>query len=183
MSKNVVVTIGHHTCEKAANHAYLKEKAPFKSVYDEAQNKLPFLGSGYYFWDNNIEQAITWGEVHYFGKYNIVEIDLELSGEYFLDLVGSREDMNFFNSLVSLLKSIRTDTNNYSISQYIECFRQINKRHGYKGCFESRIIRAVDCCAAGQNKMKFNKTQLNSMPLNPRLIICFFDKMTYLCTP
>jgi hypothetical protein len=175
MSKNIIVTIGHHTCSEA-HHAYLMERAPFMSVYDEKQDKLPFLGSGYYFWDNNIDQAIYWGDTHYNGKYNIVAVDLELSGECFLDLIGSREDMAFFKCLVEQVSERRDDTNNWSISQFIECFRRINKLPGYEHFFECRIIRAIDSHAANQDTKKFNKLHRGSMPLNPRLIICFFDK-------
>ncbi|MDD2582996.1 MAG: hypothetical protein PHR66_13485, partial [Desulfuromonadaceae bacterium] len=58
-------TIGHHTCSKKNGKAFILENAPFLSEYNETGKVLKFLGTGYYFWDDNIEMAHNWGRSHF----------------------------------------------------------------------------------------------------------------------
>ena len=104
MSNNVVVTKGHHTCGQFVNDAVAIKRAPFKSICDQSKRKDPFLGEGFYFWDDNIEAARWWGKSHYYGKYTILEYDFTLSGDHFLDLVGCRRDIRILLTLREKLK-------------------------------------------------------------------------------
>ncbi len=87
MNSNTIHTIGHHTCQKSTE-VYLLTNAPFKSCRSSENDTVcyPYLGEGYYFWDNNLKSAEWWGKTHYNNSYSIIKIDLVLEGEDFLDL-------------------------------------------------------------------------------------------------
>lgn len=166
MSKNIIRTIGHHTCGKCNNDELLAN-APFKS------EEGSFLGIGYYFWDNNIETAKWWGENNYGGNYSIVEIDLELKGDSFLDLVGSREDITIFSKLYDEICK-RDGGNDLGIAEVI---RRLNLIHLSSGNSSNKysVIRALDISSVNK-RAKFNPQMKGSVNLDPKIIICFFDK-------
>lgn len=106
MSKNIINTVGQHVF-KYDPPKYSEKGAPFRAKNPTAKDIkkseitgeepiYQFLGEGYYFWDNNIGRAHRWGKNHCNNRYLILEGDFVLSGDSFLDLVGSREDLMFF---------------------------------------------------------------------------------------
>lgn len=173
MSNNVIVTRGHHTCEKCVNDAVVISRAPFKSVCDKKNRKEPFLGEGYYFWDDNISVAHWWGQTHYDGKYAIVEYDLTLKGDNFLDLIGSRQD----NGILLTLKKSLEDRGweNLTVSKCIAALQILEKQK--PGIFPYTIIRAMDV-PHYQERMNFvdDQRRSGSMICDPRIIICYFDR-------
>lgn len=55
--------IGHHTCSQQGTISNIEKQGPFQSTYvaeDKRQHK--FLGTGYYFWDNNVNMAHAHGQ-------------------------------------------------------------------------------------------------------------------------
>jgi len=65
-------TIGHQTIEDQNNVDEVEKNGPIKAVFK------PYLGDGYYYWDNNIKAAHWWGSNNYGGNYMICESKLEL---------------------------------------------------------------------------------------------------------
>ena len=168
---NIVHTKGHHTCN-AGHRAYIQSKAPFKSVYSKAEGRMPYLGDGYYLWDDKIDTAKWWGQVHYRGDYSIVELDLKLHGEHFLDLVGSREDIRNFSELIN---SVAAKLGRNSVSECVYVLRQLERE--CKGAFPYRVIRALDSSAIKQNQcLPFKPYDRHYLNLNPRYIICFYRR-------
>lgn len=172
-----MITIGHHTCYKTGGKDYVLSEAPFSSVFDEENHKLPFLGTGYYLWDNNIEMALDWGNMKYNNDYFIVEFGLNLENEVFLDLVGSREDIIYFSKLINKLKDKGYDrAEKWTIGAFIEYLKRISRV--IPGIFPFKIIRAVDNSITPAKQFKFNFVvgKQGYINLNPRYVICFIEK-------
>ncbi len=170
MSENRIVTKGHHTCKKC-QEAYVIAKAPFKSCYNKLTHNEPYLGDGFYFWDDNLQLAEWWGKKHYRDKYTILEYDLDLHGDHFLDLVGSRQDFMYFQTLVDRIRQ-HPECKNFGVYKCINFL--IKAEQSKQGTFPIRIIRAMDISRI--DGMQFADNKRGRMLLDPRIIICFFDK-------
>lgn len=174
MSTNHIVTKGHHTCRKCQK-AYAIAHAPFKSCYDKQTKNEPYLGDGYYFWDDNLPLAEWWGRCHYQDSYTILEYDLDLFGDHFLDLVGSRQDFMYFQALVDRIRQ-QPDCENFGVYKCIDLLLKIERSK--QGTFPIRIIRAMDISHI--NGIQFANNKRGRMLLDPRIIICFLIKRIYL---
>jgi hypothetical protein len=160
--------IGHHTCSKTDNISEIEQAGPFLSTHvdtDERQHK--FLGTGYYFWDNNIGMAHAHGQKNYKRKYYIFESELHFESENFLDLAGNRIDMLFFQEVIESLKSV-VDTSNWTLAHYIEYLKKQQQ-------FPYRAIRAIDSSINPKEMLKFVLNRPNFINLNPIFILCLWD--------
>ena len=99
-------TKGHHTCLFNGDQESVKKNSPFLAEHKPNEGKVQFLGTGYYFWDNNLELAKIWGKSHYGGKYAIIEVDFDLNSDINYDLVGNRSHQ------IDLVERLRILTNN-----------------------------------------------------------------------
>lgn len=170
-----MVTIGHHTCANKNDKTYILQNAPFRSEFNKERNKIPFLGGGYYFWDNNLEAARYWGENHYKGNYCIYECVLNIDDNKFLDLVGSRDDMIKLRQLIDKF-SRKIGGENLSLGEILEYFKQLNNLD--PTFFDITIVRAIDSSKSKTEAdvFRFSDGKNNYTDLNPRLIICFYTK-------
>ena len=175
-------SIGHHTALDENGLEYIERNAPFRST-----RKSPFLGSGYYFWDNHIELARFWGESQYKGRYVVCEMDFHVTEESFLDLVGSREDQIHFKNLINLYSNFEfgSDLSGEPIGKIITIFNKVAMRPGFKDFFPYKVIRAVDLYA----RSKFNSEWKDfggiighGMYLSPQYILCLKSKDGKLCS-
>jgi hypothetical protein len=150
--------IAHHTCDLKgditkieADGAFLSEHLensendPEKPENDpEKHKKHKMLGTGYYFFDNNITMAHAHGKNHYNFSYYIFEAELHLHEDNFLDLVGNRISMLW---LLDMKKNILNDPKlppnskvsmeQWKLGQWLEYFKII-------GVFPYKAIRATD---------------------------------------
>lgn len=99
---NYIIFTYQHTC-KSSHDAFLKKNAPFKSVKIKLQNsnkfKIPFLGEGFYFWEENLSAAHKWGKKHCKNDYKILEyIDLKIDKDDILDFLNRRH-ISYFEDL------------------------------------------------------------------------------------
>ena len=184
MSKNIINTIGQHVfkydppqyTEKGApvlaKNLITKEstKNVASEVVKKEEDKFQFLGEGYYFWDDNIKRAHKWGKQHCKGKYLILELPLELKGDRFLDLVGSREDCRIF---YEAYKKKEKDTPGLKIGAFFHGIQTIAK-NSHKPCPFS-IVRALNL-KSNAKKISFNHIIDSEMLLDPEIIICFYEK-------
>lgn len=139
-------------------------------VKDSNSNKLQFLGEGYYFWDNNLKRAHRWGKTHYDGKYLIMQIPLELKGNRFIDLVGSREDISIF---CESFKEMRKNIPGLTVGSFFFVMQKMEKYE--HGSWPFTIIRALNL-KKNAEAVPFNHLQDSKMSLNPEIIICFYDR-------
>ncbi|MFK7908918.1 MAG: hypothetical protein AB8B69_27565 [Chitinophagales bacterium] len=167
--------IGHHTCSKQGTIEEIKKNGAFLSTHiegDTSQHK--FLGTGYYFWDNNIGMAHSHGQKNYKRKYHIFEATLEINDHSFLDLAGNRIDMIRFQEIMSRLREIE-ETKNWGIAHFIEFLKR-------KNLFPYRAIRAIDTSIDPKEIIKFIANRRNFINLNPIFIVCLIDKKSDMVT-
>ena len=180
MSKNIIPTIGQHVfrydppkyTEKGAPVLACNPTKPeiMEAEKNNNEPKYQFLGSGYYFWDNNIQRAHRWGEEHCDGKYLICECSLVLQGESFLDLVGSREDLGKF---LEVYMKMRKFDPNLKIGAFFYTMQVIAKYQ--PNTWPYTIIRALNV-KRGKNEAPYNHLYNAKMLLDPEIIICFYNK-------
>lgn len=163
--------IGHHTCSNSGNIADIEREGPFLSVHDE-NNELQhkFLGTGYYFWDNNIGMAHAHGQRNYKRNYYIFESNLDLDDDAFLDLAGNRMDMIRFQEIMERLSKIE-ETKEWGIAHFITFLER-------KNIFSYQYVRAVDTSIDPKKVIKFVPERRNYINLNPIFIVCMKDKNT-----
>ena len=75
----------HHTCSQDNGEAFVRKNAPFLAKDNPQNRKYQFLGTGYYLWEDDIEQAKRWGEVHYKNSYFVVEFECDFYGHITAD--------------------------------------------------------------------------------------------------
>lgn len=175
-------TIGHHTCRKDGGREYVQQAAPFQSKYDEKDDLYPFLGTGYYFWDNNLEYARWWGidqKKRFPTGYFVVEAELNLAKGIFLDLVGSMDSIYWFRRLMARLKTSRPEVKDWSVASFIEFAKKLNRVDNQ--AFPFKVIRAVDHSRNHNPKknkwlLRFVKKKQEYTNLDPRLVICLLEK-------
>ncbi len=170
--------IAHHTCEARGSSEEVLEKAPFKSeVRDEY---FPFLGEGYYFWDNNLELAKKWGEKRYRNFYYVVEFILVIDENKILDLVGNREDILWLKKIKKQIEQRLNESFRYLKEKFnlnempdltmgviIELLKYIIPD------FSEKIyaIKAIDLSRT-YDKLYF-RLDKEFLSLNPKIFYCF----------
>ncbi len=161
--------IGHHTCSKNGNIENIEREGPFLSTHIENDpNQHKFLGTGYYFWDNNIGMAHSHGQKNHKRKYYIFEAQLDIENSAFLDLAGNRVDMLFFQEIMEKLKQVE-GTQNWTIAHFVEFLKRKNK-------FPFRAIRAIDNSIDPKEAIRFVPNRVNYINLNPIFIVCLLDR-------
>lgn len=99
--------------------------APFKSV--KIEKHIPFLGEGYYFWEENLIAADRWGKIHYNNDYSIVEYkDWTINGDEMLNFLN-RRDSNYFNELKNKFIAKNPKSRKWFLAQWIEFFKILKK--------------------------------------------------------
>lgn len=172
--------IGHHTCANDGDGKNIEKQGYPRALakFDIKSNKNPFLGTGYYFWDYNLLQAIWWGKEHYQNKYYIFEGTIPYD-ENILDLVGNRQHMEYFGTLYEEFrnanKKLSYENRTYGVSACIEYFKSMGEEQ-----FPFKAIRAIDHNALFNKKAEdfdylFNDTNKSFVNLNPRIIVCVID--------
>ncbi len=168
--------IAHHTCSASGGENHVLKNAPFKS--EIKKDYIPFLGEGYYFWENNLELAKIYGNKRYNGKFFVLEFVLNINDERMLDLVGSREDILWFKNFIEKIKKhfhlikdkiekklgflVKEDI---TVGFAIELMKILN-------VFENiDVIKAIDASYTKERlNFRFKKEFLN---LNPKIFYCF----------
>lgn len=165
-------TIGHHTISDTKNPDKIEASGPFKA------EGRPYLGEGYYFWDNHIELAHWWGYEHYSNSYMICESKIEASQEDFFDLVGSREDQIY---LIHVREKFNLGSR--PLGAIIDFLRELAAHDETKRkVFPFNVVRAMDVYHRSKFDLKRiilsmrSGTPLGITNLAPKMFICIFKK-------
>ena len=144
----------HHTCKQDGGEDYVLKNAPFEAKEIQQINKEQFLGSGYYFWEDDIKQAHHWGKVHYNNQYYIVAFECEIDEDFLLDL-NSREGQKEFFALYSLYEK-RANQINRKINKFpLNTFFNVLFK-GKSGInFAYKTIKVKDEIASSKREQKF----------------------------
>lgn len=161
----------HHTCKQDGGEEYVLKNAPFFAKDFSQEGKFQFLGSGYYLWEDDIEQAHHWGKKHYNNQYYIVAFECEIDETLVLDL-DSKKGEKIFSDLQKLFKAKGTDRN---IKDY--CLNKVLNTL-FKGTFGIdfgyRIIRVKDVSSA--QKINFTPNKPNYTYIGGSYIYFFKKK-------
>lgn len=167
-----MTTIGHHTCKKDGGEEFVLENAPFLSVFNVEKKLIPFLGIGYYFWDYDLELAKKWGANHCNNSFFVVQGDLNIPDNIYLDLAGNRQNMAYFLKLLNRFAKKGINAQRWKIGAFIEFLKQANKHD--PNIFPFEIIRAEDYVAPKAVYQYLFNDLPNYTNLSPRFVICFF---------
>lgn len=166
-----MITIGHHACSNEGGRAHILKNAPFISsipIVGQKGKSFPFLGAGFYFWDNDLPQAKWWGQKQYPYNFVVLEAHLELTTTTCYDLVGNRNHMIDFQEKIKAFKA--KFNKNWKIGQLIELLKK-------EDIFNFESIRAQDYLPSRkQNKQYFVDGKSNFTDLEPSIIICVIRK-------
>lgn len=161
---------GHHTCKKDGGEAYVLANAPFISEFVPSQQRKPFLGTGYYFWDYNLPHAKRWGNTHYKNNYYIVEAEINCEDNLYLNLAGNRRHMEYFLHLLERFKRKGVDAEKWEIGAFIEFVKKVNVKQ--PEIFPFQVIRAEDYFPSKTKFLYYFNHLENYINLSPRFIIC-----------
>ena len=144
----------HHTCKQDGGEDYVRENAPFFAKDFSQGGKCQFLGSGYYLWEDDIEQANHWCKVHYNNQYYIVAFECKIDEDFLLDL-NSREGQKEFFALYSLYEK-RANQINRKINKFpLNTFFNVLFK-GTSGInFAYKTIKVKDETASSKREQKF----------------------------
>lgn len=181
--------LAHHTCDSKgdiSDIAEIEAHGPFLSTHTEP-HKPKMLGTGYYFFDNNIDVAHAHGKNRYKRNYHIFEAELQLDENIFLDLVGNRQDMKYIQAMMQELAQYTKDK--WTLGSLIEFLKQKNKEAIDIGIpirpFPFKAIRALDYSVRDDDerskkikedyKIYFNSQENKYINLQPVFIVCLLE--------
>lgn len=173
------LAIVQHTCKNKGNAASIEKNAPFRSTIkfleDGHSKSEPFLGMGYYLWDNNMEWAHKWGASHYLNNYRILQGTLRVDEDYLFDLLANTEHTQKVLDLYSIYKPLKDDDEIITLCGLIEAMKYIARKD--PGYFPYKLIRAEDKKKSTE-LLQFSIQQPNVINLKPCIIYCLIEMDT-----
>ena len=128
----------------------------------------PWLGKGYYFWDNLMTRAHWWGEKHYTGKYMICQATANIDDDKYLDLAGNMEQLKYFEQCYSALRE-NYHQEHITVSLVIAKLIRI-------GDFPYQAVRVLSEYCGGDDIMHFVDYSNSFLNFSPPMQICIFEK-------
>lgn len=116
------------------------KNAPFEAKHDPPRQPQ-FLGTGYYYWDYNIEYAKIYGKRKYPYGFFVIETEMNLTFGTFLDLVGRRQDMEILLKLKYRLAKIYKPASGWFLGSFIEFLKILQFEPGYEDIFPYKAVR------------------------------------------
>lgn len=153
----------YQTVRDKNNPEEVEEKGPFLC------SDNPWLGEGYYFWDDVLDRAHWWGIIHYDRQYMICQARADIENDKYLDLAGNMEQLKLFR----------------------KCYDEINKLHNGKVTtvqfvieklrrdknFPYQAIRVLTEGCGGDEKVNFVENNRRSfLNYSPPMQICIYEK-------
>lgn len=165
----VFSTTVHQTLDDKGNPDYVEKHGPFPADH----NSGLYLGLGSYFWDDHLELAHWWGNVHLNGKYLICQGNLHVKKTEFCDLVGCRQDMLHIKQMIAELK-----IGHLALGKVIEVLKSIEQKSGKREIFPFKVIRAVDGSYTSykREEILFVDDKKGYTFLTPVYLICLIAK-------
>jgi len=161
------MTILYQTLANNENVDNIEKNGPFK-----CESKTAWLGTGYYFWEQFIENAQWWGKQIHGGNYIICSSSYDRFSDDCLDLIDNDDDLKTVREFIEELKRKGKYTASTSLSRVIELFKnefnikaaRINGIGSKRGSFED-------------HKVYINKEKTNIfIDLMPPIQVCIYDK-------
>jgi len=134
----------YHSCKKGTP-AYVLRNAPFKSVIKKKGGDvkvIPFLGEGYYFYEEDFEAAKYWGATHYKDYSTIKILDANISELDLLDINDTKSIRDFDRLRDIYIKKI-PKYKSWEINKWIEFFKKLAIKNKDESLFPYNYIRAI----------------------------------------
>lgn len=162
----------YQTLEDRDNYDEVEDCGPFKCTHARA-----WLGSGYYFWDDEIEVAHKWAkEAGYNSNYIICKSSYDYDTQNYLDLVGHPKHLKLFREFYTALKK-RLPNKKIKVPSLIEFVKdELGKDFFYKA------IRARSEWQEYDYIVEFPGRKPSVLNLHPQIQICVIDK-SFLISP
>lgn len=154
----------YQTVADRNNPDYVEKSGPFLCSTN------PWLGDGYYFWDNLLERAQWWGESHYKGKYMICQAYANIEDNKYLDLAGNMEQLKYFEKCYRAIKN-KYGGKPKTIGFVIEKLKNDNN-------FPFQAVRVLSENCGGDEKVPFVSRSKSFFNFSPPMQICIYDKST-----
>jgi len=134
---NLITITAYHSSLQDGGWSFVWNETPFFSKAEGAQTDK-WLTDGYYFWTDSDHFAHDWGQKALKGNYAVVECQILLCSDEFLDLVGNVEDQIYFRELVTRMQQKRKgQAHETTIPQAIKWARE-------NGFFPFKAVKAFD---------------------------------------
>ena len=131
----------------------------------------PWLADGYYFWESFVDNAISWGNSHYNGNYDIYEGTYDTSDPKCFNLVDNPECITLvrdaYKTIVNQKKRKPTQLN--------QILYFLRKNHSFQSNFEFVRVPAEGGMRNGE-ELRFDNNSSSSYYLIRQTQICFWTK-------
>jgi hypothetical protein len=164
----------YQTLEDRDNLDHVEMEGPFACTH-----RGSWLGSGYYFWDTNMDWAINWGKTAYESRgneYFIGRCQLDLSKDCF-DLVGNVAHWKDLLEVFDVFTKSKKIRNQEKI--ILPNVIQFMKNNGL---FPFKSIRASDM-HRNVRRIHFRNDRGEYMIINQRVQVCVIDRQEVLIRP
>lgn len=173
----------HHTCKKDGGSKFVLQNAPFLAKDDKSAKKFQFLGSGFYFWEDDINQAHYWGQVRYGeDNYFIVQFVCNIDEDDLLDL-DSKTGYNILEKVKEKLLAF-TNTpnkqNNWTLSQWVNFLYKYNEIYSIGFDFKAIKVKDYNFSRKKEQKIFFVQGKSNYTCVGG-VYIYFFRKKEDIC--
>jgi hypothetical protein len=160
-----MLTVGYHTLEDRNNFDQIEERGPQKCTRNNA-----WLGSGYYFWDRDIDMAHHWGKQSYPNGYVVFEGEIKID-ENTYDLLGNTMHKNEFKQVLAELKKSNHHKNPEKITVGV-IIEYLKRNAGF-------LYNSIRAASETNNPIivDFGGTRGEVMRLNDRVQICLITKI------
>lgn len=158
----------YHTVGDRGNPKYIESNGPF-----ECTRKDAWLGAGYYFWEDYINNAHWWGKGSYHGKYVICHAVSDYDKNDCIDFT----DKTNLEDLKTILKTLH----NRGIVDETITFPEILEILRNKGVYKQDIVKIKTEFTKKfnpDNAVKFNCDKHQFLDLEPPVQIRFKSKQS-----
>ena len=174
--------IGFHTCSQEGGYSKVLIEAPFISKWpktdegelDEDNIKDPYLGEGYYFWQNDLERSKYWGKKFYKNYYFVLKSSINTTDTNFLDLVGDQEHIGAFQLICNKLINSGSIETGFTLGEAIEYMKKAN-------IFPWKVIRCKEF-TPHTPKQYFRRGSQSYTLLGGVFIFCLVEKNDVILT-
>ncbi len=159
----------YQTVEDRSNADFLESYGPIKCVRKDA-----WLGEGYYFWEEFVENAHLWGRIIHKNKY-IVCIG-NCNDEHIYDLtVSNIDNLKEFKQYYDIVRNI-DPKKEYTVSQILEHMRSHVKTFDYFAVRADGVDSFTFNPLLKENRVKFHQAKKAYLNLTPQIQICIYNK-------
>lgn len=160
----------YQTVDDRGNPDQVEAEGPFKCTKAERD---PWLGDGYYFWENYIENAHWWGEKGYHNRYMICSASCKDSNIFDLTS-GNLEHLAILKEYWQILLD-RAPKKRFTVRTVLEHMMTYSGAFDYAAIRTDGINTANSDAGISKHRLYF-PNKASYINLMPQIQICIIDK-------